>query len=117
MDVQTHPVTGAMGKGIKPTSLGDDGTSGRIDLGCRHACTYRCDTCFVRSRNNLKHPQTGGIDLADCDSSGHVRAIAIDNAPKIDHDKVAVLDATIGGTRMGLGPVRSGSNDCFETRT
>jgi hypothetical protein len=115
MDIQTDPMTGAMGKGIKPTGLSNHRTSGGINFGCRYTGSYCSHSCFIRSRYNFEHAQTGGIDLADGHGSGHVRAIAIDNAPKVDHDQVAVLDASIGGPRMGLGPVRSGRNDGFET--
>ena len=116
VDVEAHPVAGAVLEAVGPTGLGDDLPADVVDLlgpmpGRTAATPAACDVA-----DDVE--DAGQLALgfgADAERPRHVRAVPLEGGAEVDDDGIAPARcAGEPGSVVGLGRVLAGGDDRLE---
>src|SRR6185503_10835605 len=114
--VEAKPVAGCVEEGLaKPVGL-EYLARRRIHFRGKRLCAHRRERGHLCGPHRLE--QCPGLcpDLPDSSHPGKVAAVSVQDAAKVQHDQVALLQPPIGRTRVRQRTVGTGSDDRFEGR-
>src|SRR2546430_11616754 len=107
VDLEPYTMTGAVHERVAPAGGVDDLATGAVDGRAVGAGAHRFAPGPLALAHDIPHAPRLPTGVADADGAGHVGAVPVDDAPEVDDDELARLDAARARAGVRLGAVRS----------